>query len=568
MPAGSIGAERPTSEPASLPSSPQSRNARLLVALLVAVMLAGVALRAYPLDRKVFGFDESVTSVRAAGRTLEQFRRFAFDGKVHRFSDLADFQRPALPTSASDTVASLAVEDPQHPPLYYLIQRAWVNLAGASIVMRRIPSLVFAMLLLPAMFWLGCELFGERLRALFAAALVAASPFHIAYAQQAREYSLWTLAIVVSTASLLAAIRTGRPLWWVAYAASLALGLYTDPLIAYVAVAHAVFVWFAARKATRAFLAAIAGAVAAFGPWIWVLWTQRHVVSATTAWLDVRIPLPLLGVKWAFSAGTVFFDLDYIDARLIVLAALAVVFAIGALVALARADKRTAWLLCPLAVIPALAIVLPDLILGQSRSTQSRYFVPVWLALELAVAWAAGSRPARSASTLRRMLPASAGVAVCAAGLLCAAISAAWSSWWIDSADAPLPAIARAIDVQPNPLLASVSDPYYVLQLSNYVRGDVAFAVKPGTAPGALSIDSASANDAGSPGKKATLLAVAPPSALTALQRAQLREIPVAVDLPARASAATRAARAGFSRARGLGSLDDAVVRLWLVTPR
>lgn len=38
-------------------------------------------------------------------------------------------------------------------------------------------------------------------------ALIAVSPFHVLYAQEAREYSLWTVTILLSSAALLRAMR-------------------------------------------------------------------------------------------------------------------------------------------------------------------------------------------------------------------------------------------------------------------------------------------------------------------------------------------------------------------------
>lgn len=40
-----------------------------------------------------------------------------------------------------------------------------------------------------------------------------------------------------------------------------------------------------------------------------------------------------------------------------------------------------------LGTIPAAALVIPDLVLGQSHSTQSRYLTPTWLAIEVGAAY-------------------------------------------------------------------------------------------------------------------------------------------------------------------------------------
>src|SRR5207248_4961479 len=93
----------------------------------------------------------------------------------------------------------------------------------------------------PGLYWLCRELFGCSRTAWMAVALLAVSPFHVLYAQEAREYSLWTVAILLSSAALLRAARLQtRRTWW-AYAASVALGLYSHTLFVLVAGAHGAY---------------------------------------------------------------------------------------------------------------------------------------------------------------------------------------------------------------------------------------------------------------------------------------------------------------------------------------
>ncbi|HSJ56542.1 MAG TPA: glycosyltransferase family 39 protein, partial [Anaerolineae bacterium] len=84
-----------------------------------------------------------------------------------------------------------------HPPLYYLLLHAWIPLAGKS---------VFAVRLLSALLgWVTVALLlrvGHRAApaiGLLAAALLAISPPHLWYSQQARQYALLTLLVTAST---------------------------------------------------------------------------------------------------------------------------------------------------------------------------------------------------------------------------------------------------------------------------------------------------------------------------------------------------------------------------------
>jgi hypothetical protein len=66
------------------------------------------------------------------------------------------------------------------------------------------------------------------------AALIAVSPFHVAYSQQAREYSLWTLLILISSALLLRGLRTGKLFLFVLHGVTVSLGLWSFTLFALV----------------------------------------------------------------------------------------------------------------------------------------------------------------------------------------------------------------------------------------------------------------------------------------------------------------------------------------------
>jgi uncharacterized membrane protein len=72
--------------------------------------------------------------------------------------------------------------------------------------------------------------------------LVASSPFHVLYAQEAREYSLWTVTILLSSALLLRSIRRKTKSSWATYALGLAVGLYTFPFTVFVMLGHGIYV--------------------------------------------------------------------------------------------------------------------------------------------------------------------------------------------------------------------------------------------------------------------------------------------------------------------------------------
>ena len=98
-----------------------------------------------------------------------------------------------------------------HPPLYFLIMHAWLALAGTSDVALRLPSALAGALTVPLLFLLMRLLFPSRPGAAgVGAGLLALSPMHIWYSQEARAYALVLLIQVGAMALLVAAFRAAE----------------------------------------------------------------------------------------------------------------------------------------------------------------------------------------------------------------------------------------------------------------------------------------------------------------------------------------------------------------------
>ncbi len=113
-----------------------------------------------------------------------------------------------------------------HPPLYFLLLRLWELLFGGGELALRSFSALAGIAGIPAVYFLGRELFSKT-AGLFAAALTALNIFHIAYSQEVRSYSLLFLLSVLSFLAFTKLIRNPgfRPA--LAYAAAVTLLIYT-----------------------------------------------------------------------------------------------------------------------------------------------------------------------------------------------------------------------------------------------------------------------------------------------------------------------------------------------------
>ncbi|MFP0193689.1 glycosyltransferase family 39 protein [Pseudomonas sp. PHC1] len=97
------------------------------------------------------------------------------------------------------------VED-VHPPFYQILLWLWFKVFGYAEVVGRYLSLVFGVLLMPAVFFLGRQLFNTRV-GLVCAWLAAVNFYLVAYSTETRSYSLLVLLVVLSFVSFIAALR-------------------------------------------------------------------------------------------------------------------------------------------------------------------------------------------------------------------------------------------------------------------------------------------------------------------------------------------------------------------------
>jgi len=385
------------------------------------LLVLGVVFRFVNLNHKVYWHDEVYTTLRAAGYTRQEIDRDLFQNQVIPAGELQRYQQLKPGSTVQDTVRSLAVEDPQHPPLYFLLTRVWMQVLDQPLkslfhssltTQRSLPALI-SLLALPAMYALAWKLFASPAVALLATTLLALSPFDLLFAQTARQYSLLTVMVILSHVLLLRALQPSKQRSanragkrnrlqsvsdWGLYALAVCLGLYTQPLFALTIAGHAVYVglvthpnrspqWF--RSLWRWSLAVLT-AVLLYSPWLVVMLGHRERVAATTDWTRVSPGLLYLLKLWLLSFTSLFFDLDFgFENPVTFLLRLPILVLIGlSLYSLWRQTDRKTWLFILTSIaVPFVLLALPDLVLGGKRSAISRYLIPCYPSIQLAVAY-------------------------------------------------------------------------------------------------------------------------------------------------------------------------------------
>lgn len=450
----------------------QLKHHKFLSAFLLLSICIGCFLHVSNLGRKIFWGDETYTALRVSGFAQRDIDAL-YDGKVHTVRQIQTLQTVNPQHGLAATISSLAHDDPQHAPLFYVAERLWAGAFGDSPAQLRLVSALIGLLALPAMYFLCLELFSDRLSALIGTALIAVSPFHEIYAHEAREYSLWTLAILVSSLLLLRAIRTNTNWAWGGYACGVAFALYSYLLSVYVLAAHALWVAIYFRRdlgVLKRFAIACIGGCILFAPWIVEFWQNRQSLGGDLSWGLYHYPLSAMVQKWAFNAASTLFDVEYANLHLVVIALLAAILLfVGVGVTARTAPRRTAVFLLCLGAVITVIMVGEDFKNATYYSTIARYLTPLWISLELALTWCFAvwlKRPQRVVQAIAGVVL----VAVLVLGTASSIVGGRAQSWWNNHLNADAAQLADRVNAQDRPLIISAYRPYALLVLSHYLK--------------------------------------------------------------------------------------------------
>jgi uncharacterized membrane protein len=432
-------------------------------------IVLGVWLRFSTIGAKYSFMDEMYSSIHAAGFTLSDLSRLAPKGLVTAAELVKQFESPSSTRSAVDTVRVLAVTDPQHPPLYYLLLRAGETIFGDALALRRAVSATLGVALLAVVFWLASELSGSLTVAWASAALVAVSPYQLVFSQDVREYMLFELLAALSAVVLLRALRGSSSLLWAAYAMLLTLTLYSALFAVIVLLAFAVYAFLCSRaqgmRRLVPFAVSTGAAFLLFMPWVAALAMHWRYATSTNGWYAAPLPLKLYAAKLIFGVTSIFFDAEYLDIWFgILLAPIAIAAAVGAY-RLIRSSEPSGGKLFVFSVVgtSSAAFLGSDLLLHASRATQERYLTFAFLIVEIGVAWGVSSGLERAGKE-RRIAAVSTGILIVGGAFSCL-IASRQKIWWENNDGARLAAVAQLVDSRPGSLV--LTTPYDALQLSD-----------------------------------------------------------------------------------------------------
>lgn len=452
---------------------------------LGSVLVLGIFFRFTHLEDKVYWYDEAITSLRVSGYTEKEVAQHFSEKSVVSVTELQRYQHPDGTRSVIDVAASLAKEDPQHPPLYYGLLHFWFNSIGSSVALARLLPALLSLIAFPCTYWLCQELFVEtgifasKLPIWLTIGLIAVSPFHVLYSQESREYSLWTGTTLLSTAALLWAIRQKTRTSWGIYTLTLVINLYTFLLAVLVAIAHGLYVMliygFRQRKILKAYVVASLLGFMIFLPWAGILIINQSQAKRDLDWTFIyHLKNSELKDIWIQHLGRIFFDLNqepwdfYVHRVLLVLVVYAFYY-------LCRQTPISVWLLIILLTgVSTLPLIIPDLIFGGMRSIQARYMIPSLLGVELAIVYLLGRNLANpSLKPWHQKFWQLLLVILVSGSIFSCAISAQATFWYNKNLNAENIAIAKIINQTTHPLLISDARVGHILSLSHSLNPNV-----------------------------------------------------------------------------------------------
>jgi mannosyltransferase len=315
----------------------ESRTTPMVIGVLVAFSIIALALRLWNLNSDLW-IDEVLT--------------------------LLDFVRKPV----GEILTSFPSQN-QHM-LFSILAHASTSIFGESAWSLRLPSVLLGIGSIWAFFFLCRRLLGTS-EALFGCALMTVSYHHIWFSQNARGYMGLLLFTLLATWCWFEALEKNEWRWWLGYSASIVLGMWIHPTMAFVVAAHGVvhLVLLAAPKLggkiTPGFSVERKGGFRPFAAWLLsVTVTLQLYALALPEFLAVGLHEESKGSEWTNPIWVVTESLKGLS---IGFAGTAIVVCGGAFVAfgwvsLFRKNRRAAVLM----VLPALLAGGTMLLLGHN----------------------------------------------------------------------------------------------------------------------------------------------------------------------------------------------------------
>jgi len=388
------------------PMSPEDSSTAGGTVRLIAILLIcfGIFARFANVNSTPVWHDEVNLILRINGYTRGEVEKLIAN-RIIPASDLSHMHESlGPPRDVSALIDAVKYDSPEHPPTYGLLGFYWAKYFGYSEQSFRWLSSTIGVLAILGAFWLGTELIGTFSGGLLVAALVCASPLLVFYSQEIREYCLYILATILSTAALLRGCRICTPMSWIIYALCCAFGCNGSVLFIEVLMAHACYMIWRERTQLRisevgldissrllGYVLATSGAIALWLPYLCtIFFPSLSVMAKHTSYLEAPAQQGSLLNAILFNPGAIFYWIRYSNpaAQNAILGLLFPSCLIWMLVTFNR-SRRNIFPFLFFYFVPLIVLFwLPDLLFGMQFSLMLRYYLLVPLAMLMFAAFA------------------------------------------------------------------------------------------------------------------------------------------------------------------------------------
>ncbi|MBE2220999.1 MAG: glycosyltransferase family 39 protein [Anaerolineae bacterium] len=176
-----------------------------------------------------------------------------------------------------------------HMPLYFVMLQGWGKLGLNEFVVRYF-SVLAGMIGLAVLYKAG-ELIAGRKAGLIALFLLAISPFHIWFSQEARMYTLMMTLILAANFCVLVVLRQANASrwWWLGYTVTMILAVYTHYFAGLLLLVHYIFFSLHYRYRPELFKRWLVSGVvvgASFALWVFMMAMTGGYANAPISWIE------------------------------------------------------------------------------------------------------------------------------------------------------------------------------------------------------------------------------------------------------------------------------------------
>lgn len=307
-------------------------------------------------------------------------------------------------TSHTPVAMLTIIAEDVHVPLYHLLLHFWQFLFGNGVATARVLSLIFTILSIPAMYFLG-KLSYNRFVGLFGALLLAISPFYNWYGNEIRMYSLFALLTILNQYCFIKIFKleegeSSAGAWW-GYGLTGILGIFTHYFFGLALLTQAVFFFIYKRyfpkNSLKRFISIAIILIVLFGPWAYFV-IHTGGPSNSTPLLSKPTTINLFNTFSQFIFG---FQDDHINTILVSLWPLTVLLVFLSLRKTQKVYPETAYFLLSVFIPVLLSFVISATI---TPVFVTRYLILTLPSLYLVISWIFSTYPLKLSNMVKLAL--------------------------------------------------------------------------------------------------------------------------------------------------------------------